>query len=146
MDPRAALDGAVSVVLPTRNRVDFLRDSVASVLAQTFSDFECIVVDPRFGAYDYLVVLGGVFECVSRRVPPLDGVGVVFYEVLVEGHARPRPVATVVERAVHEEEDGLGADVSSVLPRHRVSCAAYGRDGLLRALGEVVEVLGCHVF
>lgn len=35
----------VSVVLPTRNRVDFLRDAVESVREQTFTDLECIVVD-----------------------------------------------------------------------------------------------------
>ncbi len=35
----------VSVVLPTRNRAATLRESVDSVLAQTFRDFELLVVD-----------------------------------------------------------------------------------------------------
>ena len=34
-----------SVVIPTYNRPDYLREAVASVLAQTFADFEVIVVD-----------------------------------------------------------------------------------------------------
>ncbi len=35
----------VSVVIPTSNRAAFLREAIASVLVQTFSDFELIVVD-----------------------------------------------------------------------------------------------------
>ena len=35
----------VSVVLPTRNRAGTLRAAIASVLAQSFTDFELIVVD-----------------------------------------------------------------------------------------------------
>lgn len=35
----------ISVVLAVRNGAPFLRDAVESVLAQTFHDFECIVVD-----------------------------------------------------------------------------------------------------
>ena len=36
---------AVSVVMPTFNRVDYLREAIASVYAQTFVDWELIVVD-----------------------------------------------------------------------------------------------------
>jgi glycosyltransferase involved in cell wall biosynthesis len=35
----------VSVIIPTHNRLDFLSDAVASVLCQTFKDFELVVVD-----------------------------------------------------------------------------------------------------
>lgn len=36
---------AVSVILPTYNRLHFLRDAVASVFAQTFEDWELIIAD-----------------------------------------------------------------------------------------------------
>lgn len=35
----------VSVIIPTHNRRDFVREAIASVLAQTYQDFELIVVD-----------------------------------------------------------------------------------------------------
>ena len=35
----------VSVIIPAHNRVDLLRETLLSVIAQTFSDWECIVVD-----------------------------------------------------------------------------------------------------
>lgn len=44
-DLRSAAAPAVSVILPTRNRADLLRRSVQSVLAQTWTDLELIVVD-----------------------------------------------------------------------------------------------------
>lgn len=49
---------AISVIIPTHNRPELLRQAICSVLAQTFSDFEIIVVDdgnPGIGA-----------ECVVR--------------------------------------------------------------------------------
>jgi glycosyltransferase involved in cell wall biosynthesis len=35
----------ISVVIPTHNRAQYLRTSIDSVLAQSFTDFELIVVD-----------------------------------------------------------------------------------------------------
>ena len=35
----------VSIVIPTRNRHELLKDAVASVLSQSYADWELIVVD-----------------------------------------------------------------------------------------------------
>lgn len=47
---------AVSVILPTYNRLEYLRPAVDSVLAQTFADWELIVADDGSDAHtlDYL--------------------------------------------------------------------------------------------
>lgn len=36
---------ALTIIIPTFNRADFLKESIQSVLSQTFTDFELIVVD-----------------------------------------------------------------------------------------------------
>ena len=43
--PRERRSVLVSVAVSTRNRCDYLEDSIDSVLAQTFEDFELIIVD-----------------------------------------------------------------------------------------------------
>jgi len=46
MKPKSPVtDPVVTVILPTYNRAGFLRESIQSVLSQTFTDFELIVVD-----------------------------------------------------------------------------------------------------
>jgi glycosyltransferase involved in cell wall biosynthesis len=50
---------AVSIILPTFNRLEFLRPAVASVFAQTFADWELIIADDGSSAdtRDYLRTL-----------------------------------------------------------------------------------------
>lgn len=45
MPPSSATPPLVSVIIPTYNRAAMVQQAIASVLAQTFTDFECIVVD-----------------------------------------------------------------------------------------------------
>jgi glycosyl transferase family 2 len=49
-----------SVVIPTRNRLDFLKQAISSVWAQTYVDYEIIVVDDGStdGSMDYVLSLG----------------------------------------------------------------------------------------
>ena len=42
---RERMNPQVSIIIPTHNRGDFLRESIQSVLSQTFTDYELIVVD-----------------------------------------------------------------------------------------------------
>lgn len=35
----------ISVILPTYNSQDFLKEAIPSVLSQTFSDFELLILD-----------------------------------------------------------------------------------------------------
>lgn len=69
--PTASEDGAsterqapkVSVCIPTYNRKDYLRETIASVFQQTFKDFEIVVVDD--GSTD------GTAEMVARMDCPI---------------------------------------------------------------------------
>src|SRR5678816_3606690 len=51
----------VSVIIPTRNRVELLQRAITSVLCQTFDDFELLVVD---GSTD------GTRDAVDARIDP----------------------------------------------------------------------------
>ncbi|HVB34256.1 MAG TPA: glycosyltransferase [Patescibacteria group bacterium] len=57
----------VSVITPTRNRLGFLRETVASVQSQSFTEWELIVVDDcsQDGTWDWLESLG------DERIRPL---------------------------------------------------------------------------
>ena len=35
----------VSIILPNRNYTDFISDAIASIKAQTLTDWECIIID-----------------------------------------------------------------------------------------------------
>ena len=43
--PGPGVPGLVSVIIPTFNRADIIRETLDSVLAQTYSNFEAIVID-----------------------------------------------------------------------------------------------------
>ncbi|HVB34257.1 MAG TPA: glycosyltransferase [Patescibacteria group bacterium] len=57
----------ISVIIPTRNRLEFLRQAVASVVAQSFADWELVVVDDasQDGSGDWLESLD------DERIRPL---------------------------------------------------------------------------
>ena len=53
-----------SVVIPTRNRPQFLQSAVASALSQTLAPLEVIVVDDGAGAAETLRGLSGIVTAV----------------------------------------------------------------------------------
>ena len=63
-----------SVIIPTFNRVALLRETLSSVFAQSFKDYEVIVVDDGSsdGTADYLQLLG---EKVQVLIQPNRGAG-----------------------------------------------------------------------
>src|SRR5215510_4713382 len=68
---------AVSVVMPVHNGADFLAAAVDSILAQTWRDFECIVVDD--GSNDATpAILADYARADGRlRVVRIDHAGIV---------------------------------------------------------------------
>ena len=70
----------VSIVLPTWNRLGYLRCAVESVLAQTFADWELIIADDGSGAEtrDWLATLNTALPPTSntaREAAPASGCG-----------------------------------------------------------------------
>ena len=63
----------VSVIIPTYNRADLVRQALASVKAQTYRDFEIVVVDDG-GTDDTYEVLSADRELRLRRHPSRRGV------------------------------------------------------------------------
>ena len=59
----------VSIILPTFNRLQYLRPAVDSVLAQTFSDWELIVADDGFQ-------LTPIADVEYVQLPPDSGISV----------------------------------------------------------------------
>jgi|TARA_B100002003_G_scaffold225147_1_gene230982 glycosyltransferase involved in cell wall biosynthesis len=49
-------DSLVSVIIPTRNRSEYLRRAISSVIDQTYSNLECIVVDDNSSDNTYQIV------------------------------------------------------------------------------------------
>jgi hypothetical protein len=60
----------ISVVIPAYNAQRYLREAVASVLAQTFADFECIIVDD--GSTDRTAAIIADLASRDARVRPLS--------------------------------------------------------------------------
>jgi glycosyltransferase involved in cell wall biosynthesis len=58
---------SISVVIPTRGRPHFLREAVASVLAQTVKPLEIVVVDDGVGAKDALAGLDPSIKVLDNR-------------------------------------------------------------------------------
>jgi len=50
----------VSVIIPTRNRANLLKEAIESVLNQTFTDFELIIVDD--GSTDHTAEVVAAFH------------------------------------------------------------------------------------
>src|SRR5262249_11174136 len=62
----------VSVLIPTYNRRDFVREAIASVLAQTYRDFELLVIDD--GSDDDTATIVQEFDGVRYVFQPNRGV------------------------------------------------------------------------
>lgn len=66
----------VSVIIPTYNRQDCVREAIASVLAQTYQDFELIVVDDgsEDGTQTVVQEFSAIAPCIRYIFQPNQGV------------------------------------------------------------------------
>ena len=55
-----------SIIIPTYNRAHFLKETLVSIQAQTYRDWECIVVDD--GSSDHTATLVTAFAKADKRI------------------------------------------------------------------------------
>ncbi|WP_053004799.1 glycosyltransferase family A protein [Kocuria sp. SM24M-10] len=112
----------VSVVISTYNRADYIKDSIDSVLGQTFGDFELIVVDD--GSEDETVDVVRSYR--DRRVRLLTQEN--------QGIAAARNAAAAVSRgfftAVHDDDDimlpeRLATSLNAIDDEHHASYGSW---------------------
>lgn len=95
--PRDKRSVLVSVAVSTRNRCDYLEDSIDSVLAQTFEDFELIIVDD--GSTDRTREVVEAYEDPRVRYLRQDPSGISAARNLAADHSRG------FFTAVHDDDD-----------------------------------------
>lgn len=118
-DPERPL---VSVVISTYNRADYIRDSIDSVLGQTFRDFELIVVDD--GSEDETVEVVRSYQDPRIRLLTQENQGI----------AAARNAAAAVSRgfftAVHDDDDimlpgRLATSIDAIDDEHHASYGSW---------------------
>lgn len=81
-----SLDGCVSILMPTKNSAPYLAAAVASVVRQTWQDWELLVLDN--GSTDETREIGRRWARVDRRVKVLDVGDIGLVGALNEGVAQ----------------------------------------------------------
>ena len=108
----------VSVIIPTYNRSSLVRESVASVLRQSFTDFEVIVVDDG-STDDTSVLIKGISDSRIRYFYKENG-GVATARNLGMAHAQGEYFAFL------ESDDIWPGDFLSIMVFHLRDNAEYG--------------------
>jgi cellulose synthase/poly-beta-1,6-N-acetylglucosamine synthase-like glycosyltransferase len=112
----------VSVVIPTRNRPEFVRSALESVRAQTFADFEVIVSDNHTGQSCQAVFEEFASDPRFRYVSPETPLPMHDNWEMVCGLARGEYVTVLIDKtilkpsalqAVHDCAQGFDADLLS---------------------------------
>ena len=134
----------VSVIIPTYNRAYCLRDSIDSVLAQTYKDFELIIVDDGstddtaelIASYDdprirYIVMEenGGQSKARNRGLQESTGELIAFHDSDDRWHAdKLEKMVPLFEKseigfAYHKLRYDLGEGRAAILPDERIPLA-----------------------
>jgi glycosyltransferase involved in cell wall biosynthesis len=131
----------ISVVIPTRNRANYLASAIESVLQQDYPHIECIVADG--GSTDGThAVLERYGDRISWFSEPDSGA----FEAINKGWRRCHGEVLAWLNADDRWEPGAAAMVASVMQEHPEADVVYGDCGVIDAHGNRLEDLPARVW
>ncbi len=136
------MNSRVSVIMPAFNRENFIAESIKSVLAQTFQDFELIIIDD--GSTDKTISVAGTFVS-DRRVQIVKNekhLGIAGTRNKALGLARGEYIAPLDSDDVWLDKEKL-AKQTAYLDAHP-KCALVG--GAIRHIDTAGKTLKTVVF
>jgi len=131
-----AMTPEVSVVMPVRNGARWLRDAVESVLSQTFTDLELLIIDD--GSADETSSIAEEYARGDRRVHIIRQSGLGLVAALNRGISEAR--APFIARL---DSDDLAA--SERIERQLGFLRTHPEIGLLGSWAEKIDARGKHV-
>jgi glycosyltransferase involved in cell wall biosynthesis len=133
MQPSRSANPMVTVVMPTYNHEAFIEHAIDSVLAQTFADWELVVVDDGSSDDTARLILGYSdprISLIARDHQGLAGLGDAYAAAL---NASSAPLLAILEGDDRWPPDKLARQVGDF--EDRTVVLSYGEGGLMDELG-----------